>query len=118
MAGRATSWLSRPQLLRTLVAQLRVAVRLIREPAVSTLTKIIPILAVLYLIDPIDIVPDVLPIVGQLDDLAVLIAALETFLKFCPRAAKAFHESAIAQGRRYSPMPGDADVIDAEWRRE
>jgi len=118
MPANVRSWLSRPQLVRTLLTQLRVAVRLIREPAVSALTKIIPVLALLYVIDPFDFVPDVLPIVGELDDLAVVLAALETFLTLAPRAAKAFHESAIGQGRGYSPMPGGGDVIDAEWRRD
>lgn len=39
--------------------------------------KAIAIGALLYLIDPIDAVPDISPFIGFLDDLAVLVAALK-----------------------------------------
>jgi uncharacterized membrane protein YkvA (DUF1232 family) len=117
MAGR-TSWLTKPALLRTLFTQLRLAFRLIREPSVPVLTRAVPLLAALYLVWPIDIIPDILPGLGQLDDLGVVVFALELFLKWCPSRAKAFHESALARGQRYAPMPAGGDIIDAEWRRE
>src|SRR5262249_1636008 len=88
MRAEARSWLSRPHLLRALLAQARLAARLFREPAVSVLAKVIPVLGALYLVDPFDFVPDVLPVIGQVDDLAVAIAALEMFLRVAPRAAR------------------------------
>jgi uncharacterized membrane protein YkvA (DUF1232 family) len=116
MAGR-TSWLTKPALLRTLLVQVRLALRLMREPSVPVLTRALPLLAVIYLISPLDFIPDVLPGLGQLDDLGVIVLALELFLKLCPPRAKAFHETALARGDRYAPMPA-GDVIDAEWHRE
>ena len=118
MAVRVTSWWSRPGLLRMLLSQARLAVRLVREPRVPWLLKGVPILAALYVISPVDIVPDVLPLLGQLDDLGITLAAVELFLRLCPTSASEFHRAAIAGGRPYSPMPATADVIDAEWRRE
>jgi uncharacterized membrane protein YkvA (DUF1232 family) len=117
MAGR-TSWLTKPALLRTLLVQLRLAFRLIREPSVPVLTRAVPLLAALYLVWPLDFIPDILPGLGQLDDLGIVVFALELFLKLCPSRARAFHESALARGQRYAPMPTGGDVIDAEWRRE
>jgi len=117
MAGRR-SWLTKSALLRTLFVQFRVALRLMREPSVPVLTRMLPLLAAIYLVVPLDFIPDVLPVLGQLDDLGVVALALELFLKLCPPRAKAFHESALARGQRYSPMPATGDVIDAEWRRE
>ena len=73
------SWLEKPGLLRTLLAQSRLAFRLIREPAVPLLAKSIPALAAVYLIWPLDFLPDLLPVLGQLDDLGVVLAALELF---------------------------------------
>jgi uncharacterized membrane protein YkvA (DUF1232 family) len=82
------------------------------------MTKTIPLLAALYLIFPLDVVPDLLPVLGQLDDLGVALLAFEVFLRRCPAGAVAFHRAALAGRRRYGPMPPTADVIDAEWRRE
>ena len=118
MGARIASWLSRPGLLRTLLSQARLAIRLVRDPAVPWLTKLVPTLAALYLISPVDLVPDVLPLLGQLDDLGVVLISLEVFLKLCPAASVAFHREAIAQGRGYGPMSPADSFIDAEWRRE
>ena len=120
MADRTTSWLTRPGLLRTVLSHLRLALRLLREPSVPLLAKAVPLLTGLYVISPLDFVPDLLPVVGQLDDLTIILVGLETFLRLCPVNASAFHRDAIAQGRPYSPMspvsPAD-EVIDAEYRR-
>lgn len=125
MAVRTTSWLSLPSLLRTLVTHGRLAWRLLRDPAVPLLVKILPLAAVLYLVSPIDGVPDFLPILGQLDDLGVLMLALESFLRLCPGHIVAFHRSAMEAGRPFaaSPAGGGAtrpsgDVIDVEFRRD
>jgi uncharacterized membrane protein YkvA (DUF1232 family) len=84
---------------------------------VPTLTKAVPLLTVLYLASPLDFVPDLLPLVGQLDDLGVILIMLEIFLRLCPAAAVAFHRTAIAHGQKYAPMSPTDDFIDAEWRR-
>ena len=112
------SWLAKPGLLRGLLAQARLALRLIREPAVPLLAKAVPVGAVVYLIWPLDFLPDIFPVLGQLDDLGVVLAALEIFLRLCPDAPAAFHRAALAAGRRFSTMPAEGRVIDAEFRRE
>lgn len=118
MAFWVTRWLSWPSLVRTLVTHGRLTLRLLREPRVPPLVKAVPILAVLYVVSPVDLVPDIIPILGQLDDLGVILLALETFLKWCPAPAVDFHRAAMAEGRRYGPMPPAGDVIDAEFRRD
>ena len=118
MAARLTSWLSRPSLVRTLVSHVRLTMRLLREPGVPLLAKAFPVLAALYVISPLDFVPDVLPILGQLDDLSVILIVLEGFSRLCPSRAVDFHRSALAQGRGYSQMPSGGEIIDAEFRRQ
>src|SRR6266436_4665058 len=103
MAVRVKSWLSRPTVLRTLFSHVRLALRLMREPGVPLVTKALPLLTAIYVISPLDLVPDVIPVLGQLDDLGIVLIALEVFLRLCPPAAVAFHRGAIAQSRRYSP---------------
>ncbi len=116
MAFRISSWLSRPLSLRLLLGQGRLAFRLFREPKVPVSLKVVPILAGLYVVSPIDLVPDFLPGLGQLDDLGIILAALELFVRLCPSSAQAFHRDAITQRRPYTPMSSTDDIIEAEWR--
>jgi uncharacterized membrane protein YkvA (DUF1232 family) len=110
------SWLWRPRLLWMLLSRMRLAGRLLREPRVPLLAKAVPVLAALYLVSPLDVIPDLFPLVGQVDDMTLSLIALATFLRMCPQQPVAFHRNAIAEGRRYSPMSATDDVIDAEWR--
>ena len=116
MGIRISSWLSRPLSLRSLIAQARLALRLLREPRVPALIKSVPVLAFLYVVSPIDLVPDFIPGLGQLDDLGIILAAIELFVRLCPTGAQTFHREAIAQRRRYAPMTSTDDIIEAEWR--
>ena len=116
MSIRLTSWLSRPSLLVTLLLRVRLVVRLLREPCVPLLIKAVPLLVALYVISPIDFLPDFVPVLGQLDDLTLALIAAEVFCRLCPTSARAFHQQAIARGRAYSPMPAGDDFIDVEWR--
>ncbi|WP_271271483.1 YkvA family protein [Aliamphritea hakodatensis] len=50
---------------------------LLTDADVPVWAKAIVISALVYLIDPIDAMPDILPLVGYLDDLAVITAALK-----------------------------------------
>jgi uncharacterized membrane protein YkvA (DUF1232 family) len=116
MAIRISSWLSRPLSLRALIGQARLATRLFREPRVPTALKAVPVLALLYVLSPIDLVPDFIPGLGQLDDLGVILAALELFVRLCPTAPQIFHREAVSQRRRYAPMACTDDIIEAEFR--
>jgi uncharacterized membrane protein YkvA (DUF1232 family) len=118
MAARVTSWLLRPSLVRMLISRARLSARLLREPAVPLLAKALPAAAALYVVSPLDFVPDVLPVLGQLDDLGMILIALGAFEKLCSAGVVEFHRAAMAQGRKYSPAPHTGEVIDAEFHRE
>lgn len=105
-------------LLGALVWQVRLAWRLLREPAVPWFLKSVPVVAALYLISPLDIVPDFIPVLGQLDDLGLVWLALRAFVRWCPTTVVDFHHAALAQGAPYRRMPADGDIIDAEFRHE
>lgn len=118
MPSGAGSWLARSKALGSLLSDAHLAVRLLREPAVPAYLKAVPAAAVAYVLSPLDILPDFIPVIGQLDDLGVLILGLKVFVGLCPADAVAFHRAAIAQRRPYSPMSAVPEVIDAEYRRE
>jgi uncharacterized membrane protein YkvA (DUF1232 family) len=103
-------------MLWALLRQAQLAVRLLREPRVPAVLKAVPAMALVYLVSPIDVIPDFLPGLGQLDDVGVLLAALELFVRMSPIDAAAHHREAILRRRPYSPMSSGDEVIEAEWR--
>ncbi|GAA4426050.1 MULTISPECIES: YkvA family protein [Bremerella] len=52
--------------------------RMVVDPKASWTSKAIAIGAVLYLVSPLDGIPDLLPLVGLTDDVAVIVAAVAT----------------------------------------
>jgi uncharacterized membrane protein YkvA (DUF1232 family) len=108
----------RPSLMGRLFTEVRLAARLMREPRVPLFAKAAPALAMLYVLSPLDVIPDVLPVLGQVDDLGILILSMKLFLRLCPADVTSFHTAAMTSGRRFTPMvPADV-VIDASYRRE
>ena len=118
MGARMMSWLWQPGRLWALFSQVRLASRLLREPRVPLWTKAVPLLAVLYVASPLDLVPDFFPLFGQIDDVSLFLIVLAVFPRLCPAAPVEFHRAAIAEGRRYVRMTPTDGFIDAEWRRD
>ena len=58
---------------------------LVRDPRVPLAVRLIPVPVLLYLVSPIDLVPDFIPILGQADDVLIVAAALWLMLRFTPR---------------------------------
>ncbi len=56
--------------------QLRLGWRLLRDERVSALKFALPALLALYVVSPIDLIPDFLLGLGQIDDLGVVIAGV------------------------------------------
>ncbi len=71
--------------------------RLVQDPRVSLRAKLFLAGVFAYLILPADLVPDVLIGVGQIDDLAVLLAGLKFFLKLCPPEVVEEHLRAVSR---------------------
>ena len=57
-----------------------------RDRRIPIAVRAVPPLLVLYLALPIDIVPDFIPVLGQLDDVLLAAAGLGVLLRFTPRA--------------------------------
>ncbi|MBI3360836.1 MAG: DUF1232 domain-containing protein [Chloroflexi bacterium] len=72
-------------IFKNIVRQLRLAWRLFLDPRVHWLTKSLPIIAAIYVISPIDFIPEaVVPILGGMDDLAIAVFGLKLFIEFSP----------------------------------
>jgi uncharacterized membrane protein YkvA (DUF1232 family) len=75
---------------------LRLAIRLYRDPRVSSVIKaLVPLLAALYVLSPIDLVPDFIVGFGQVDDVGVLgllaLAAVALIRRLAPRSVVEEH---------------------------
>jgi uncharacterized membrane protein YkvA (DUF1232 family) len=68
---------------------LKLVWRLLLDKRVPAFTKIIPLLAVAYLISPYDFIADRIPILGQFDDLIVISILLLLFVAASPGAVVA-----------------------------
>lgn len=72
--------------LRFIVRQTRTMVLIFRHPAVPWHAKLIAGFCVGYLLSPIQVIPSVIPVIGQLDDLAVLVCGMRLLRKLTPSA--------------------------------
>ena len=63
----------------------RVAWRLMWDRRVPASAQLVPILTVLYILSPIDLVPDVVVGLGQLDDLAIFLLGTQLFIAMSPK---------------------------------
>ena len=69
-----------------LASKVRLAGRLAMDRRIPLAVRAIPPLLVLYLAMPIDVIPDFIPVLGQLDDAVVVLVGVALLLRFAPRA--------------------------------
>ena len=82
---------------RKLPTYARLVWGLARDPRVPTQQKLVLGGIAAYLAFPIDVIPDFIPVLGELDDLAVLIFGLDWFIRNAPADVVEENMSRIAQ---------------------
>lgn len=93
---RQLGWRGFFQLLSHLPSFVKLFSRLIKDPRVSLNAKLLLAGSLVYVIVPTDLLPDFLIGVGQMDDLAVVLAGLKFFLQLCPPEVVQEHLRAIS----------------------
>jgi len=83
--------------VRKLPTYARLIWGLARDPRVPMNQKVVLGGIAAYLAFPIDIIPDFIPVIGQMDDLAVLILGLDWFIRNAPPEVVQDHMAKIAQ---------------------
>ncbi len=68
--------------------------------------KALMLLVPLYLLSPLDLIPDVVPVLGWLDDLIIVPLLVSWLVRLLPQRAPA-----------YARTPEGDKVIDGTWRR-
>ncbi|MFL5735094.1 MAG: YkvA family protein [Chloroflexia bacterium] len=120
----------------------RLAWRLINDPRVPAWLKVgLPLLVVLYILSPLDFIPDFIPGLGELDDLGLVMLGMSLMVRLAPQDIVEEHRRSLgysdagassrsAQGDRSyrapagnvagDPPEADKDVeqapIDGEYR--
>lgn len=69
----------------------RVVWGIVRDPRTPIGLKAILAAAVAYVVSPLDLVPDVIPIIGQADDLTVVLLVLDLFIQNAPPEVRRDH---------------------------
>jgi uncharacterized membrane protein YkvA (DUF1232 family) len=72
-----------------MIDHVRLAWRLLRDDRVSALKYLLPALLALYVVSPVDMIPDLLLGVGQIDDVGAIIVATMVLIRLLPKVAPA-----------------------------
>jgi len=96
-----------------LLQQTRLAWRLLTDRRVPAWVKLIPVAALVYLLSPIDLLPDLmLPVLGELDDVAIILLALKMFVDLSPSNIVGNHMDELFGGRKRARAAGNASAGD------
>ena len=83
-------------ILAEVIKNIKLIWRLLNDRRISPWLKMIIPVTLLYLLFPVDIVPDFVPGLGQLDDIAVILLGLKFFVEMCPEEIVRQHLDELA----------------------
>ncbi len=93
-------------LLAEIIRQGRLVLKLLLDNRVPAGVKLIPLLTLLYVVMPLDMIPDPILGLGQVDDLVIVLIGLNLFIRLSP--------SRVVEQHRGGGQPTDADPSAAK----
>lgn len=97
-------------ILKEIVMRLKLIIKLMADPRVNIFWKLLPIATLVYLVSPIDLAP--IPIIGALDDAAIIWLGNYLFIELCPPNVVAEHLKNLTSN--LDIVPNADNVVDAE----
>lgn len=97
-------------IIEAFVRRVRLIWRLLRDERVPVIIKAPPMLAIIYVVFPIDFVPDIFLPIGGLDDIAALIFGFSIFVELVPPDIVREHERELMA--RPAPQLKEGDEIN------
>jgi uncharacterized membrane protein YkvA (DUF1232 family) len=99
----------------------QLAWKLVTDPRVSLLSKVlVPLAGVVYILSPVDLIPEFIPVLGQLDDVAIILLLVRLFIALAPQDIVAQYRAAMGHGssqpkgkRTASPGADDGSAAQA-----
>jgi len=98
--------------IHDLVLRIKLILRLMGDRRVNILLKLLPVASLVYLFSPIDLI--VLPVVGALDDAAVLWVGMYLFVELCPPKVVQEHVDALSSNLDILEQKNEGEVVDAD----
>jgi uncharacterized membrane protein YkvA (DUF1232 family) len=94
----STRYLRLARVIVRLPTYARIVWGLMRDPRTPIGLKGLLAAALAYVVIPVDLIPDAVPILGHADDLTVLLLVLDLFLQNAPAALRAEHAARARNG--------------------
>jgi uncharacterized membrane protein YkvA (DUF1232 family) len=110
--------------IQDLILRVKLILRLVGDPRVNFLVKLLPIAAAIYVISPLDLIPGaVIPFIGALDDAAVIWLGTTLFMSLCPEEVVREHTDALEKvvtstWRDAQKQDEAGEIIDVEANEE
>ena len=89
-----------------LISSIRLVWKLLTDSRVPFWIRLALPLALIYVISPIDILPDFIPVMGRVDDIIAIVAGIMILLKLAPKKVVNQHKK------------DNQTIIDGEYREE
>lgn len=94
----SSRYLRMARLVLRLPTYARIVWGLVRDPRTPVGLKALLAAALAYVVLPVDLIPDMIPIIGQADDLTVLLLVLDLFIQNAPPEVRAEHSARAKNG--------------------
>ena len=94
----STRYMRMARLVFKLPTYARTVWGIMRDPRTPIGLKGMMAAALAYVVFPVDLVPDVIPILGQADDLTILLLVLDLFIQNAPAEVRAEHAARARNG--------------------
>ncbi len=113
MAKKETSTIwARYGVWKSIWNEARLVWRLFKDPRVPVWIKLaLPIAGIAYLIFPLDVIPDIIPVLGELDDVMVLLMLMRLFVALTPEDVVREVESQL-----FGKKTGRDNVVNGTYR--
>jgi uncharacterized membrane protein YkvA (DUF1232 family) len=88
-----------------------------RDPRVPWVVKVLALMVLAYVLSPIDLIPDFIPVLGLLDDLLIVGLGVWLVIAMTPPGVMAEHREAAGKRRHKSRFAGriGTAIIAAAW---
>lgn len=106
-----------------LVQRIKLIGRLMGDKRINFFLKILPVASLIYLVSPVDLAPGLaLPVIGALDDAAILWLGTSLFLSLCPEEVVEEHMSllnkVVTGAWRDAEEKKSTEIVELEPRDE
>lgn len=100
--------------LKEFLAHLELAWQLLWDGRVPFTTKLVPLFSLLYLLSPVDLISDLIPGLGQVDDLVLILIGLRMFISLSPPDIVSEYRQ-ISRNPDEDPWPdSDPEIIELD----